>query len=153
MTVRDFEFMVEEGREIPVNWDPILPHPNVMWYGPEFDVVPQGFRPWFRGLPTVVRWLVGLAILTGCVLAALAFVANLDDPRAPQQGFWFTLLLFVASLVLSELLRPKPKTEESRPAGLGDFQFPTATETRMIPILKKFLTGLKKYGLLDQNLV
>lgn len=46
----------------------------------------------------------------------------------------FTLLLFVASVVLSELLRPKPKNENQRLAGLGDFSFPTATEDRIVPI-------------------
>jgi hypothetical protein len=46
-----------------------------------------------------------------------------------------TLLLFVISVVLSELLRPKPNVEGARPAGLGDFQFPTTTEDRHVPLL------------------
>lgn len=41
------------------------------------------------------------------------------------------LVLFVASL----LLAPKPKFEEARPRPLGDFQFPTATEARAVPVL------------------
>lgn len=52
-------------------------------------------------------------------------------------GFWYIaliviqLVLFVASI----LLAPKPKFEDARPRSLGDFQFPTATESRSIPIV------------------
>jgi hypothetical protein len=46
-----------------------------------------------------------------------------------------TLLLFVISVVLSELLRPKPNIENARPAGLGDFTFPTTTEDRHVPLI------------------
>lgn len=45
------------------------------------------------------------------------------------------LVLSATSIVLSELLRPKPKFENARPAGLGDFQFPTATEGRAVPLV------------------
>lgn len=48
---------------------------------------------------------------------------------------WFTLVLFAASLVLGELLRQKPNLKDAKPAGLGDFRFPTATEARKIPLL------------------
>ena len=48
---------------------------------------------------------------------------------------FLTLALIVASFVLSELLRPKPKVENAKPAGLGDFNFPTATQGRVIPLL------------------
>ena len=50
-------------------------------------------------------------------------------------GFFFTLVLYAVSFVLSELLRPKPKIENAKPAGLGDFDFPTATEGRHVPLL------------------
>lgn len=50
-------------------------------------------------------------------------------------GFIFTLILFAATLVLSEVLKPKPRIENARPASLGDFQFPTATEDRVIPLI------------------
>ncbi len=50
-------------------------------------------------------------------------------------GFWINLLWYAVLFVLSELLRPKPKIEDAKPAGLGDFQFPTATEGRVIPLL------------------
>lgn len=44
------------------------------------------------------------------------------------------LLLSAASLVLSELLKPKPNFENAKPAGEGDFNFPTATEGRVVPL-------------------
>lgn len=50
-------------------------------------------------------------------------------------AFWFTLILFVATFVLSELLRPKPDLEDARPADLGDFNFPTATQGRIVPLI------------------
>lgn len=46
-----------------------------------------------------------------------------------------TLILTAIFLVLSEFLKPKPKVENQRPAGLGDFQFPTAMEGRPVPIV------------------
>ena len=49
-------------------------------------------------------------------------------------GFWMTLLLYAVLFVASELLRPKPELENAKPAGLGDFSFPTATEGRSVPI-------------------
>ncbi len=50
-------------------------------------------------------------------------------------AFFFTLLLFAASLVISEFLTPKPNIENARPAGLGDFQSPTATQGRAVPLI------------------
>ena len=49
--------------------------------------------------------------------------------------FWLTIALFAASLILSEVLAPKPDNERQRPAGLGDFNFPTATEGRAVPLI------------------
>jgi hypothetical protein len=68
-----------------------------------------------------------------------------------------SLVLVAVSIVLSELLKPKPNIENARPAGLGDFKFPTAMEGRPIPIL----TGTAKlegpnviwYGDLAQNAI
>ena len=57
-------------------------------------------------------------------------------------GFIFTLILFAVTLVLSEVLKPKPQVENARPAGLGDFQVPTATEGRPVPLI--FGTVLQK---------
>jgi hypothetical protein len=49
--------------------------------------------------------------------------------------FFLTLIIFAALFVLSQVLRPKPKLENAKPSGLGEFQIPTATEGRAIPIL------------------
>lgn len=48
--------------------------------------------------------------------------------------FW-TLVFVVASIVLTELTRPKPKFEDAKPGGLGDFNFPTAQQGRPVPVL------------------
>lgn len=45
------------------------------------------------------------------------------------------LVMAALSMVLSELLKPKPNIENARPAGLGDFKFPTAEEGRSVPLL------------------
>lgn len=62
-----------------------------------------------------------------------------DAPGAVRADFGASILasLIVAVVIigLTELLRPKPDLEDARPAGLGDFQFPTATEGRAIPLL------------------
>jgi len=49
-------------------------------------------------------------------------------------AFFFTLLLWVGTFALSQLLTPEPELENARPATLDDFTFPTATEGRMIPL-------------------
>lgn len=46
-----------------------------------------------------------------------------------------TLALIVAAVVLSELLRKPPKFEDAKPATLSDFDGPTATEGRKVPLL------------------
>lgn len=51
---------------------------------------------------------------------------------------WFAIIyvvLLVVSMVLSFLLTPKPKIENARPKPLGDFNVPTATENRAVPIV------------------
>lgn len=48
-------------------------------------------------------------------------------------GFWMMFLFWAGTTILSALL--KPKSESQKPAGIGDFQFPTATEGRPVPIL------------------
>lgn len=50
-------------------------------------------------------------------------------------GFWITLALFAVTTVLQELFRPKPEFENARPANLGDFRFPTASEDRVVPLV------------------
>ena len=49
--------------------------------------------------------------------------------------FFLTFLFWVGVFFLAEILRPKPKFEDARPAGLGDFRFPTATEGRVVPLI------------------
>ena len=49
-------------------------------------------------------------------------------------GFFITLFLFALTTVLQEVLRPKPEFENARPANLGDFRFPTAQESRPVPL-------------------
>lgn len=46
---------------------------------------------------------------------------------------WVAVILFVASLVISYSMQPKPETRP--PAGLGDFKAPTAEVGREIPVL------------------
>jgi len=48
---------------------------------------------------------------------------------------WVQVVVAIVLFVVSELIRPKPKFEDARPLGLGDFNFPTATEGRPIPLI------------------
>ena len=50
-------------------------------------------------------------------------------------GFFLMFLVFSALTVLTDLLTPKPELEDAKPAGVGDFQFPTADEGRPVPNL------------------
>lgn len=61
--------------------------------------------------------------------------ARAHAPRRSEPPFWITLLVYAALFVLSDLLKPKPNLEDAKPSGLGDFQFPTATEGRPVPLL------------------
>lgn len=54
-------------------------------------------------------------------------------PAVTERAEFITLLaMFVVALILSELLKPKPKIEDARPS--TNFRFPTATEGRPVPI-------------------
>jgi len=44
------------------------------------------------------------------------------------------IILFVVTMILGELLRPRPQ-DNSKAASLKDFTFPTAEETRTIPVV------------------
>jgi hypothetical protein len=46
-----------------------------------------------------------------------------------------TAAIMVAIFIASQLLMPKPDVEDARPAGEGDFKFPTADEDRPVPIM------------------
>jgi hypothetical protein len=85
----------------------------------------------FRALPKWRQWALGVPILVGCALALL----EKRPPGGPKLAFLETLILLAITILLSELLRPKPNIENARPAGLGDFQFPTATEGRPVPLI------------------
>jgi len=50
-------------------------------------------------------------------------------------GFWFFLFAFLGSALLGELLRPDPKVNHAKSAGLGDFGFPTVSESRPVPVI------------------
>ena len=50
-------------------------------------------------------------------------------------SIFFTLALMAVVFVVSELLRPKPKMEDIRPSSIGDFNFPTATQGRVVPLV------------------
>lgn len=60
------------------------------------------------------------------------------QPDGPSLAF-IDLLIYLAiaiSLVaLRELVAPKPRIENAKPAGLGDFMLPTATEGRVQPLV------------------
>ncbi len=98
---------------------------------PQMLELTDPFTPWFRGLSRLMQWITGLPIMAACIWTSISSV----QPEAPQQAIFVTLLILVVAVVLSELLRPKPKLENARPAGLGDFQFPTTTEDRHIGLL------------------
>lgn len=49
-------------------------------------------------------------------------------------GFFLMFLVYAALTVLTDLLLPKPDLENAKPAGLGDFRAPTATEGRPVPL-------------------
>ena len=50
-------------------------------------------------------------------------------------AFWVAFLYYIAVTIITELLRPEPDLENAKPATLGDFQFPTATEGRSVPVI------------------
>ena len=60
---------------------------------------------------------------------------NRDPELKKKAGFWPMLIFQIVLFVAVELLRPKPEIEDAKPAGLGDFTFPTATEGRVVPLL------------------
>jgi hypothetical protein len=58
----------------------------------------------------------------------------LDIIEVQQADFGLTLALWVAFFALSQLLMPEPDIEEAKAKTLDDFNFPTATEGRIIPL-------------------
>ena len=80
--------------------------------------------------PALVRPHIDLGVLELPVQALPQ-----SQPQEPQKAFIETLILFAVFFVLSQFLKPKPKIENARPAGLGDFKFPTATEGRPVSLI------------------
>lgn len=61
-------------------------------------------------------------------------LAESAEISVQKADFGLTLLLWVALFALSQLLTPDPEVEDARPKTLDDFNFPTATEGRAIPL-------------------
>lgn len=47
---------------------------------------------------------------------------------------WVAIVVSLIMAVVGELLRPKQKFNDPRPSAIGDFQFPTADASRVIPV-------------------
>lgn len=47
---------------------------------------------------------------------------------------WAAIVVALVMAVVGELLRPKPKFNDPKPSAVGDFSFPTADASRVIPI-------------------
>ncbi len=103
--------------------------------GLRFDIIPEPVLSWFRAQPKAVQWAIGAPLIVLLVGYSIHDTIRERRPDEPQQAIFWNLVLLVVVVVLTELLRPKPNLEDARPAGLGDFQFPTATEGRVVPIL------------------
>lgn len=79
--------------------------------------------------------------LRAAIFALALLAAAWADHARPLPGvvradFGLTFfILYAAVLIAYILLAPKPKLEDARPAGLGDFHFPTATEGRVVPLI------------------
>lgn len=93
---------------------------------------------WFKELfPKGAQSIVGWTILIYLVVYSCYttwLMAN-PSPGMPKYAIWQQLILLAVMLVLNEYLMPKPKIENARPSGNGDFKIPTATEGRPMPLL------------------
>jgi hypothetical protein len=75
------------------------------------------------------------------LIMALGLLCPADDPSPHVVRADFgvslvvSLVIAAVAIVLSEVLKPKPEFEDARPAGLGDFKFPTAMENRPQPLI------------------
>lgn len=49
-------------------------------------------------------------------------------------AFWFTMILWAVTFTLSQILTPDPELEDAIPKTIDDFNFPTATEGRVVPL-------------------
>lgn len=77
-----------------------------------------------------------MLVATWVALASLLpSLAELAEPVVQRADFGLTLLVYALLTVASDLLIPKPEIEDAKPAELGDFSIPTATEDRVVPLL------------------
>ncbi len=97
----------------------------------------------------MLDWMMGvskkkpgpLEALFGYLLGVAALIAERNTEPVPDVSMAFFTALFIGlilsgvSIVISELLRPKPDIENAKPGAKGDFRFPTADEGRPIPLL------------------
>lgn len=111
-----------------------LPCP-VCGEGFSLSPIPEPILSWFRRQSKPVQWMVGPSVILALISVAARETFLAPASGVPKQAIFWTLVLLVVTVVLSELLRPKPHLEDARPALLGDFQFPTATEGRVVPLL------------------
>jgi len=75
-----------------------------------------------------------IAIILYSILNLSMMMEVPDEVNVQKADFGLTLLLWVALFALSQLLTPDPEVENARPKTLDDFNFPTATEGRAIPL-------------------
>lgn len=85
-----------------------------------------------RNWPAWAQVLLILGMTYGWIYETFLRVRR---PGDPQLAFILTLILLATVFIASELLRPKPKFEEQRPKGLGDFKVITATQGRAVPLM------------------
>lgn len=55
---------------------------------------------------------------------------------------WVQIVIALVMMIVGELLRPKPKLQDAKPSALGEFNFPTADASRVIP----FFVGTCKFA-------
>jgi hypothetical protein len=81
--------------------------------------------------------IIGTAFWAAATIAwaVLTPVSNEPPEVYHAWAFLIQLAIMVVVTIAMELLRPKPEIENARPGGLGDFNFPTATEGRVVPIV------------------
>ena len=84
------------------------------------------------------KWRGPAAILlAACIWQATRMLGPVPIHEKPilALGFFALLIIYAVLFVLAELLKPKPNLENQKPSGLGDFNFPTATESRSVPLI------------------
>ena len=93
------------------------------------DFMRLGNQPWY------LRWFVGIPSLAMWATVHQHVVAERAASPVQHAEFLVALIVLIIVLIAQELLRPKPEFEDARPGGNGDFQFVTATEGRVQPII------------------